>query len=59
MDEINIYSNPRYFVNTGFDIATSNDQIDGENKIISRHSVCTNEYSTLCFGKKVSHTHDG
>ena len=52
-------TNPRKFVNTGFNIETSGDGMDGETKIINRNSICTNEYSTLYFSKTTSSTHDG
>ena len=58
LDEIDLLTNPRKFVNTGFNIETSGDVIDSEIKITNRNSICTNEYSTLYFSKKTIMTHE-
>ena len=54
LDEMDQFIDPRKFVNTGFNIETSSDDIDGENRILNRFSICANEHSTLYFGRQIS-----
>ena len=46
------------FVNTGFNIQTSLESMDGDKKIMERIEMCTNEHSSLCFSKKTSKISD-
>ena len=58
LEDLHLFTDPNMFVNTGFNIETSTDFLEGEAKAIRKLSVCTNEYSNLCFGKSLSQTND-
>ena len=58
LEELHLFTNPSKFVNTGFNIETSTDGMDGEAKAVKRLQICTNEYSNLCFGRQMTQTQD-